>query len=81
MGFGSAQNIQVLTQYKEENGLMWTFAQGPDHMARDFNVVSQSTKLGIGPHGIIATAKGDGSNDADYWHALLSDLRSLGQPG
>ena len=79
MGFGSAQNIQVLTQYKEENGLMWTFAQGPDHMARDFRVVSQSTKLGIGPHGIIATMKGYGSNDAAYWHDLLSGLGELGQ--
>ena len=80
MGFGSSESVQRITKYKEENGLTWTFAEGPDRMARDFSVTSQSSKVGIAPDGLITFLKGYGENPAEYWHGVLSDLRGLGQP-
>ena len=81
MGFGSSQTVQHMTEYKEANGLTWTFAEGPDRMVRDFGILSQSTKLGIAPDGLITFMKGYGENDASYWNGVLSGLRDLGRAG
>lgn len=74
VGFGSSQDIEELTSYQDANDIPWLMAEGPDSMVRDFNVTSQSTKLGIQPDGLITFRKGYGRADPGTWRERLGEL-------
>ena len=74
MGFGSSETVAVLEAYKQANDLTWTFAEGPDQMAREFRVVTQSTGIGIGSDGEVLIRKGYGTMSPGQWGDFLDVL-------
>ena len=78
VGFGSSETIAKLAAFQDENGIAWTMAEGPDDMARRYEVLTQSTKLGIGPDGVVLFRHGYGTGSASVWRERLQLLASQG---
>ena len=74
VGFGSSQDIEYLAAYQDQREILWTFAEGPDSMARTFDVRVQSTKLGIGADGVISFKEGYGTRSPNKWAERLTSL-------
>ena len=77
VGFGTSENIGKLAAYQDDNAIPWPFAEGPPDMARDFNVSSQATKLGIGADGVIQFGGGYNSGPGS-WPDVLATLAGSG---
>ena len=74
VGFGSSQTVEVLGEHWSGNAYPGTVAEGPDSMARDFGVTTQSTKLGIARDGEVLFRHGYGTSSADTWRERLRSL-------
>jgi hypothetical protein len=55
-------------------GYPGVFVEGPSRMARDFSVLSQSTKLGIAKDGVVQLVEGYGTLSDTRWRQLLAAL-------
>jgi hypothetical protein len=76
VGFGSSQTVETLTGHQQTRGYVGTFAEAPDRMARDFNVRTQSTKIGVSADGVVQFREGYGSSNPEVWRARLNALVS-----
>lgn len=74
VGFGSSQTVEVLNAQKEQRGYLGLFTEGPDSMVRSFEVITQSTKLGISADGVIQFRKGFGAASGSEWRTRLQAL-------
>ena len=78
VGFGSSETIAKLAAFQDENDIAWTMAEGPDDMVRRYEVTTQSTKLGIGPDGVVLFRYGYGTSGERVWRERLQLLASQG---
>ena len=74
VGFGSSETVAKLTSHQEARGYPGVFVQGPDGMAPQFDVRTQSTKLGITADGVIQFKQGYCSSSADQWRDRFQAL-------
>jgi len=74
VGFGSSETVGRLNDHQNAQGYPGLFVEGPISMARDFRVLTQSTKLGIGADGVVRFVEGYGTLSGARWHQLLQTL-------
>ena len=74
VGFGSSQTVEALTSHQQDRGYAGTFAEGPDSMVRDFNVLTQSTKIGVTADGAIQFRERYGTSSSGVWRSRLQAL-------
>ena len=75
-GINPVETIENLVQFRDQQGIGdWVlFADAPDSMIRDYNVLIRSTKLAIRPDGEIIERKPYSSNPASYWEGVLARM-------
>ena len=78
VGFRSSETIAKLAEFQDENEITWTMAEGPDDMLTRYEVLTQSTKLGIGPDGVVLFRHPYGISDAEVWQERLESLAGSG---
>jgi thiol-disulfide isomerase/thioredoxin len=74
VGFGSGQTIGVLEEYRQQNGIPWAMAEGGLPMLVDYEVRTQSTKVGMDARGVILFRKGYSANSADDWRGYFQSI-------
>ena len=77
VGINPAETIETLRQFRDQQGIGdWVlFADAPDSMVRDYNVLIRATKVAIRPDGQITERKSFSSNPASYWEGVLARMR------
>ena len=63
-----------LGQHAAGRGYAGVFAEGPSSLARDYNVLSQSSWVAIGRDGAIVGRRGYGADGASFWRGVLDAL-------
>ena len=63
-----------LGQHAAQRGYAGLFAEGPSSLARDYNVLSQSSWVAIGRDGVVVRRRGYGADSASYWRGVLDAL-------
>ena len=63
-----------LGQHAARQGYAGLFAEGPSSLARDCNVLQQSSWVAIGRDGAIVSRRGYGANGASFWRGVLDAL-------
>lgn len=76
VGINPVETIETLVQFRDQQGIgEWVrFADAPDGMIRDYNVLVRSTKLGIRADGEIVERKPYGSTPSTYWEDVLNRM-------
>ena len=63
-----------LGQHAAGRGYAGVFAEGPSSLARDYNVLSQSSWVAIGRDGAIVGRRGYSADGASFWRGVLDAL-------
>jgi thiol-disulfide isomerase/thioredoxin len=74
VGFDAAEGIAALAGWQDDNSVPFTFATGPAELLSSYAVLTQSTKFGIAPDGVIVYRGGYGAASADAWRERLRQL-------
>ena len=69
------EDAATLGRFASQNGYEWAFGEGPRDLARQYRIVQQSSKVGIGANGVIVRRDGYGNSDAAFWRNFLDQLR------
>ena len=75
VGFDQSESIEMLESYRQRNGgTAWVMATAPAQMARDFRVLSQSTKLILDSDGVVLYREGYPAINEGSWRRVLDDV-------
>jgi hypothetical protein len=74
VGFGAAQTIEVLEEYRQQNDIPWDMAEGGFQVLSDYEVRTQATKLAMNSQGTVLFRKGYSTNSADDWRGYFESI-------
>ena len=74
IGFDVAENVETLNAWRDSNDMPFAFVVGPRGLIQQYNVLSRSTKFGIGRDGVISYRGEYGTSSADDWRQRLRAL-------
>jgi hypothetical protein len=63
-----------LENYRSQNGIPWEMAEGGIQILVDYEVRTQSTKLAMGPQGVVLFRKGYSANSGDDWRGYFQSF-------
>ncbi len=72
---GWNEDAATLGRWASDNGTDWAFGQSDPGLAAQYQVFSQSSKVGIGADGAITLHSGYSRGGDAYWRELLDGLR------
>ena len=72
VGFDRSESIAELESFRQKDGgTNWLVATTPSKTARDFRVLTQSTKLIMDADGVVLYRANYGSTNAGSWRKVL----------
>ena len=70
------ESPERVREFVEQNGFAWHMVAERTDVAVQYQVLSQSTKFGIGPDGVIVLKAGYGTQSLEEWQSWFKQLAS-----
>ncbi len=71
-----SENADRIRSYKESQGYIWPMAPAERDMLRNYNILTQASKVAVDRNGIIIFRAGYGSESEETWRKTFESLVS-----